>query len=109
MTCITFDSVNDIDQSAGRVQSALRRGVRGATDVQPGCGTPRKPVGVRIARVALRFLMTPFRVYAGYRDRAYADFRMIDVHTLDDIGLVRSDLAAVGTPDNENTRQGDVA
>jgi uncharacterized protein YjiS (DUF1127 family) len=55
--------------------------------------------------------MTPFRVYAGYRDRAraYADFRMIDVQTLDDIGLVRSDLAAVGTPDNENTRQGDVA
>jgi hypothetical protein len=34
---------------------------------------------------------------------------MVDLWTLDDIGLVRIHVAAVGTPDNENTAHGDVA
>ncbi len=109
MTCITFETLRSDNQDtlAGR---GLPRAVRVLNKRSIGAA-PQEPLALRLACAVLRLLMAPIRAHAERRDRAraYTDFRMIDVRTLDDIGLVRNHVAAVGTTDNENMRRGDVA
>ena len=120
MTCITFETRNTKDE--GSVRRSLRRALSTGAAICDGTA-PREPLGSRLARRAFRALAAPFRAHAQRRARAYADFRMIDLRTLDDVGLVRSHVglvrshvglvrshvAAVGTLGNENTAHGDVA
>ena len=106
MICITFETLNTKDE--GSVRRGLRRAPSTGAAICDGTA-PQEPLGSRLARTAFRALAAPFRAHAQRRARAYADFRVIDLRMLDDIGLVRSHVAAVGTPDNKNTAHGDVA
>jgi hypothetical protein len=99
MTCITFETLHTTDE--GSVRRVLRRALSAGAAIYDGIA-PRVPLGSRLARTA-------FRAHAQRRARAYPDFRMVDLWTLDDIGLVCSHVAAAGTPDNKNTAHGDVA
>ncbi len=106
MTCITFETLHTTDE--GSVRRGLRHALSTGAAICDGTA-PREPLGSRLARTAFRALAAPFRAHAQRRARAYADFRMVDLWTLEDIGLARSQVAAVGTLDNENTAHGDVA
>ena len=106
MTCITFETLNSENQDwlAGR---SLRRAASGRTMG----AAPQGPLGHKLVCATLRLISAPIRVYSRWRAnaRVYADFGMIDLRTLDDIGLVRNHVAAVGTPDNEDAPRGNVA